>query len=225
MRRGMEQSGAERRLAQSAVNPVTCRRGEESGAGVAEEREDLLAVEYNADLSVSIHRDREPSSSRVPLRRGYTYPPSAARRGTERSDTEGVRSFKKSEKGVHDEWTDGTPPPSPPSSLPSSPPTGECSLMRREWDDGNSLQCSTARELLFPTGRTFLEESAAFAYSRGEKTRKDMVNEGEHRTSERAERATAVVQPDSTPVSRSTDANCPAPQRSLRTLAATDDTR
>lgn len=29
--------GAERRLAQSAVNPVTsCRRGEESGAGVAE---------------------------------------------------------------------------------------------------------------------------------------------------------------------------------------------
>lgn len=45
------------------------------------DREDLLAVEYNADLSVSIHRDREPSSSRVPLRRGYTYPPSAARRG------------------------------------------------------------------------------------------------------------------------------------------------
>lgn len=44
------------------------------------EREDLLAIEYNADLSVSIHRDREPSSSRVPLRRGYTYPPSAARR-------------------------------------------------------------------------------------------------------------------------------------------------
>lgn len=44
------------------------------------DREDLLTIEYNADLSVSIHRDREPSSSRVPLRRGYTYPPSAARR-------------------------------------------------------------------------------------------------------------------------------------------------
>ncbi|KYQ49792.1 hypothetical protein ALC60_11140, partial [Trachymyrmex zeteki] len=49
------------------------------------EREDLLAAEYNADLSVSIDRDREPSSSRVPLRRGYTYPPSAARRGTEKT--------------------------------------------------------------------------------------------------------------------------------------------
>lgn len=33
---------------------------------------------------MSIHRDREPSSSRVPLRRGYTYPPSAARRSDER---------------------------------------------------------------------------------------------------------------------------------------------
>ncbi|EGI66018.1 hypothetical protein G5I_05409 [Acromyrmex echinatior] len=53
--------------------------------GTDAEREDLLAVEYNADLSVSIHRDREPSSSRVPLRRGYTYPPSAARRGTEKT--------------------------------------------------------------------------------------------------------------------------------------------
>lgn len=49
------------------------------GSHLHYEREDLLAGEYNADLSVSIHRDREPSSSRVPLRRGYTYPPSAAR--------------------------------------------------------------------------------------------------------------------------------------------------
>lgn len=50
------------------------------GSHLHYEREDLLAAEYNADLSVSIHRDREPSSSRVPLRRSYTYPPSAARR-------------------------------------------------------------------------------------------------------------------------------------------------
>jgi len=36
-RRGAARRGAERRLAQSAVNPVTpCRGGEESGAGVAE---------------------------------------------------------------------------------------------------------------------------------------------------------------------------------------------
>lgn len=59
------------------------------GSHLHYEREDLLAAEYNADLSVSIHRDREPSSSRVPLRRGYTYPPSAARRGTEKTKREG----------------------------------------------------------------------------------------------------------------------------------------
>lgn len=52
------------------------------------ERQDLLAAEYNADLSVSIHRDQEPSSSRVPLRRSYTYPPSAARQGTGKTEEE-----------------------------------------------------------------------------------------------------------------------------------------
>lgn len=69
------------------------------------EREDLLAAEYNADLSVSIHRDREPSSSRVPLRRGYTYPPSAARcrerRRWRRKNAEG-----KNETGVFCAWPD-----------------------------------------------------------------------------------------------------------------------
>ena len=55
MRRGMEQSGAERRLAQSAVNPVTsCRRGEESGAGVAEVSSLFI------DLLNSAKEDRGP---------------------------------------------------------------------------------------------------------------------------------------------------------------------
>ncbi|KYN01790.1 hypothetical protein ALC62_07470 [Cyphomyrmex costatus] len=66
------------------------------------EREDLLAAEYNADLSVSIHRDREPSSSRVPLRRGYTYPPSAARRrrGTEKAKRGGRNRGERRAKEV-----------------------------------------------------------------------------------------------------------------------------
>lgn len=47
--------GAERRLAQSAVNPVTsCRRGEESGAGVAEVSSLFI------DLLNSAKEDREP---------------------------------------------------------------------------------------------------------------------------------------------------------------------
>jgi len=55
VRRGMEQSGAERRLAQSAVNPVTsCRRGEESGAGVAEVSSLFI------DLLNSAKEDRGP---------------------------------------------------------------------------------------------------------------------------------------------------------------------
>ncbi|EGI66016.1 hypothetical protein G5I_05407 [Acromyrmex echinatior] len=168
------------------------------------------------------------------------------------SDTEGVRSFKKSEKEeVYDEWTDSTTPPPPPSPSSSPPPSGggrwrkgkkKCSvqtrqrlspteavqiggnakrlpwsgnarqrdrkkeedtggyLVRRERDDGsNPLQCSAAaRELLFPTGCT--THGGVLA----------QVG------------ATAAAQPDSTPVSRSTDANCPAPQRSLRT---SDDAR
>ncbi|CAL1674456.1 unnamed protein product [Lasius platythorax] len=68
------------------------------------ERQDLLAAEYNADLSVSIHRDREPSSSRVPLRRGYTYPPSAARRGTGKTKEEAEEKKETAGKGVRD-WT------------------------------------------------------------------------------------------------------------------------
>lgn len=64
------------------------------------EREDLLAAEYNADLSVSIHRDREPSSSRVPLRRGYTYPPSAARRGHGKGEER-----RKKQRGTERDWT------------------------------------------------------------------------------------------------------------------------
>jgi len=47
--------GAERRLAQSAVNPVTsCRRGEESGAGVAEVSSLFI------DLLNSAKEDRGP---------------------------------------------------------------------------------------------------------------------------------------------------------------------
>lgn len=59
------------------------------------ERQDLLAAEYNADLSVSIHRDQEPSSSLVPLRRGYTYPPSAARKRRKRGGEGGRRNSEK----------------------------------------------------------------------------------------------------------------------------------
>lgn len=47
--------GTERRLAQSAVNPVTsCRRGEESGAGVAEVSSLFI------DLLNSAKEDRGP---------------------------------------------------------------------------------------------------------------------------------------------------------------------
>lgn len=70
------------------------------GSHLHYEREDLLAAEYNADLSVSIHRDREPSSSRVPLRRGYTYPPSAARRGTEKTKRGGRNRGKENGTGL-----------------------------------------------------------------------------------------------------------------------------
>lgn len=71
------------------------------------EREDLLAAEYNANLSVSIHRDREPSSSRVPLRHSYTYPPSAARRGTEKTKRGGRNRGEENGTGLSEYFTPG----------------------------------------------------------------------------------------------------------------------
>ncbi|KYN34680.1 hypothetical protein ALC56_11169 [Trachymyrmex septentrionalis] len=59
------------------------------------------------------------------------------------SDTEGVRSFKKSEKGgVYDEWTDGTPPPPPP---PQSPSGGG------RWRKGKKKCSVQTRQRLSPT--------------------------------------------------------------------------
>ncbi|KYQ49794.1 hypothetical protein ALC60_11142 [Trachymyrmex zeteki] len=107
------------------------------------------------------------------------------------SDTEGVRSFKKSGKGeVYTRRMDGRYTTTTIVSTTTTATTTGSGKGR--WRKGKKKCSVQTRQRLSPT---------------------------------EAVRATAAVQPDSTPVSRSTDANCPAPQRSLRTSVAADDTR
>ncbi|KYN13110.1 hypothetical protein ALC57_14668 [Trachymyrmex cornetzi] len=134
------------------------------------------------------------------------------------SDTEGVRSFKKNEKGeVYDEWTDGTPPPPPP------PPSSR----EGRWRKGKK-KCSvqTRQRLSSTEAVTQIGGNAKrLPWSGNARQRNRKKEETTHGGVLAQVGATAAAQPDSTPVSRSTDANCPAPQRSLRTWAAADDTR